>query len=102
MAYDSVNQTAKSYFMTIVNKKQKHSETKLDGCPKKMVWTIVVTSKHEDCNLMLTKPRYVVSRLDIVPYICTFVQYDGTFGAPDQGQMLDVWESQTTESGLRN
>ncbi len=25
----------------------------------------------------------VVSRLDIVPYIRTFVQYDGTFGAPD-------------------
>ncbi len=23
------------------------------------------------------------------------------FGAPDQGQMLDVWESQTTESALR-
>jgi hypothetical protein len=25
----------------------------------------------------------VVSRLDIVPYIRTFVQYDGTFGVPD-------------------
>jgi hypothetical protein len=25
----------------------------------------------------------VVGRLDIVPYIRTFVQYDGTFGAPD-------------------
>ncbi len=24
-----------------------------------------------------------------------------TFGAPDQGQTLDVWESQTTESALR-
>jgi hypothetical protein len=40
--------------------------------------------------------------LRIVPYIRTFVQYDGTFGAPDQGQTLDVWESQTAESGLRN
>jgi hypothetical protein len=30
-----------------------------------------------------------------VPYICTF-------GAPDQGQMLDVRESQTTESALRD
>jgi hypothetical protein len=26
---------------------------------------------------------HVVGRLDIVPYIRTFVQYDGTFGAPD-------------------
>ncbi len=32
----------------------------------------------------------VVGRLDIVPYIRTFVQYDGTFGASDQGQTLDV------------
>ncbi len=29
-----------------------------------------------------------------VPYKCTFV-------APDLGQMLDVWESQTSESALR-
>ncbi len=27
--------------------------------------------------------------------------YTCTFGAPDQGQTLDVWESQTTESALR-
>ncbi len=39
-------------------------------------------------------PRYV-------PYNGTFVPYDGTYGPPDQGQMLDVWESQTTESALR-
>ncbi len=29
------------------------------------------------------------------------VLYRRTFGAPDQGQMLDMWESQTTESALR-
>ncbi len=29
------------------------------------------------------------------------VLYKRTFGAPDQGQMLDMWESQTTESALR-
>jgi hypothetical protein len=29
------------------------------------------------------------------------VLYKRTFGAPDQGQMLDVWESQTIESALR-
>ena len=34
--------------------------------------------------------QVVVGRLDIVPYIRTFVQYDGTFGASDQGQTLDV------------
>ncbi len=35
LKYDpSVNQTAKSYFMTPVNKKQKQSETKLDGSLK--------------------------------------------------------------------
>jgi hypothetical protein len=28
-------------------------------------------------------PRYV-------PYKCTYVPYDGTFGASNQGQMLDV------------
>jgi hypothetical protein len=36
-----------------------------------------------------------------VPYKGTYVPYDGTFGTPDQGQMLDVWESQTTGSALR-
>ncbi len=36
--YDpSGNRTAKSYFKIIVNKKQKQSETKLDGSPKKIV-----------------------------------------------------------------
>ncbi len=35
-------------------------------------------------------------------YKGTYVLYDGTFGAPDQGQMLDMWESQTTESALRD
>ncbi len=29
-------------------------------------------------------PRYV-------PYKCTYVPYNGTFGTPDQGQTLDVW-----------
>ena len=29
------------------------------------------------------------------------VSYKHTFGMPGQGQMLDVWESQTTESALR-
>ncbi len=28
-------------------------------------------------------PSGVVGHLDIVPYVRTFVQYDGTFGAPD-------------------
>ncbi len=37
-----------------------------------------------------------------VPYKSTYVPYNGTFGAPDQGQTLDVWESQTPKSALRN
>ncbi len=37
-----------------------------------------------------------------VPYKGTYVPYDGTFGMPDQGQTLDVWESQTTMSAIRN
>jgi hypothetical protein len=37
-----------------------------------------------------------------VPYKGTYVLYDGTFGAPDQGQTLDVWESQTAKSALRD
>ncbi len=36
-----------------------------------------------------------------VPYKGTYVPYEGTFGMPDQGQMLDMWESQTTGSALR-
>ncbi len=35
-----------------------------------------------------------VSRLQTVPYICTF-------GAPDKGQMLDVCQSQTSDPGLK-
>ncbi len=38
-------------------------------------------------------PRYV-------PYKGTYVQYDGTYGASDQGQMLDMWGSLTAESAL--
>ena len=58
LKYDpSVNQTAKSYFTTIVNKQQKQSETKT-GWQSKIQWCElkVVTSKHENCNLMFTKP----------------------------------------------
>ncbi len=47
----------------------------------------------DDCHIFeifLENDITVVGRLDIVPYIRTFVQYNGTFGASDQGQMLDV------------
>jgi hypothetical protein len=40
------------------------------------------------CTLTLSycckPPRYV-------PYKCTYVPYDGTFGTSDQGQTLDLW-----------
>ena len=56
--YDpSVNRTAESYFTTIVNKKQKQSETKLDGSLKYIVQTNVDTNKHEDFNLVFTNHR---------------------------------------------
>ncbi len=29
-----------------------------------------------------------------VLYKCTYVPYDGTFGASDQGQTLDVWQGE--------
>jgi hypothetical protein len=54
--YDpSVNQTAESYFTTKVNKKsKKQSETKT-GHQSQILWCkTVVTSKHEDCNLVFT------------------------------------------------
>ncbi len=40
-------------------------------------------------------PRYV-------PYKGTYVPYDDTYGVPDQCQMLDVQEGQTTKSALRD
>ncbi len=66
-------------------------------------------------------PSYVPYKGTYVPYKSTFgapdqgqtldmwecrippkkVLYLHTFGAPDQGQMLEVWESQTTVSALR-
>ncbi len=32
-----------------------------------------------------------------VPYKCTYVPYDGTFGASNQGQMLDVWQNEDSQ-----
>ncbi len=46
-------------------------------------------------SLCRKPPSYVL-------YNGTYVPYDGTFGVPDQGQMLDVWESQTAELALRD
>ncbi len=56
--YDpSVDRTAKSYFTTIVKKKQKQSRQNWMAVQNTMVHTIVVTSKHGDCNLMFIKPQ---------------------------------------------
>ena len=52
--YDpSVNRTAESYSTTKVNKSQKQSETNWTTVSNIMVQT-VVTSKHEDFNLVFT------------------------------------------------
>ncbi len=47
--------------------------------PDAKVFVPVSMSKMLCCKL----PRYV-------PYKCTYVPYDGTFGTSNQGQMLDV------------
>jgi hypothetical protein len=36
-----------------------------------------------------------------VPYKGSYVPYEGTFGVPNQGQTLDMWESQITGSALK-
>ncbi len=51
---------------------------------------IVLRSNTYFMNTQVLTTETVVGRLDIVPYIRTFVQYDGTFGASDQGRTLDV------------
>ncbi len=50
----------------------------MSGCP--LSWVPTVLSNYP-CHKL---PSYE-------PYKGTYVLYKGTFGAPDQGQMLDVW-----------
>jgi hypothetical protein len=53
--YDpSVNQTAESYFTAKVNKKSKAVRDKKWMAVSNIMVQTVVTSKHEDCNLMFT------------------------------------------------
>jgi hypothetical protein len=56
------------------------------------VWACVLLDEAGKCR---KPPRYVL-------YKGTYAPYDGTYGAPDQGQTLDVRESQTAKSALRN
>jgi hypothetical protein len=59
LGYDpSVNQTAKSYFMTQVNKNSKAVRDKT-GWQSQIQWCKlkVVTNKHEDFNLVFTNHR---------------------------------------------
>jgi hypothetical protein len=50
----------------------------------KTVWKQRCTLQKQNLGICHKLSRYV-------PYKCTYVLYDGTFGASDQGQMLDVW-----------
>ncbi len=62
------------------------------GRPKRLA---LITICNASCTGHCCKPpRYV-------QYKGTYLPYDGTYGAPEQGQTLDVWESLTTESALR-
>ncbi len=52
----------------------------------------------------LIEPRWFFIRVgecrkppSYVPYKDTYVPYIGTFGAPDQGQMLDVWHGEDSQ-----
>ncbi len=50
---------------------------------------------------VLIEPRWFFIRGGKWRKLPRKVSYKHTFGVPDQGQMLDVWESPTTESALR-
>ncbi len=53
--YDpSVNRTAESYFTTKVNKNSKSSQRQNWSAVSNIMVQTVVTSKHEDCNLVFT------------------------------------------------
>ncbi len=45
----------------------------------------------------LSKPRACHKPPSYVPYKCTYVPYDGTFGTSDQVQMLDVWQGEDSQ-----
>jgi hypothetical protein len=52
-------------------------------------------------NITLIALVFVVCHLVMYRTKGTYAPYNGTFGAPDQGETLDVCESQTTGSALR-
>ncbi len=50
---------------------------------KKNLTVRVFLLRKIEVGICFKPPRYV-------PYKCTYVPYNGTFGASDQGQMLDL------------
>ncbi len=79
-----------------------------DGCGFAMEqkWGMYIGVPGEDCTRGLCNDPLVCGGCRMppsyIPYKGTYVPYDGTFGTPDQGQMLNMWESQTAELALRN
>ncbi len=71
---------------------------KLDAC----LVTMNQKMKHYCTQTNKLTPRICPKPPRYVLYQGTYVPYDGTYGAPDQGQMLDVQEGQTAESALRD
>ena len=57
------------------------------------------TQTHRQTDNLIFFPLWIVFSLWCKPP--RKVSYKCTFGVPDQGQRLDVWESQTSESALR-
>ncbi len=62
---------------------------------------VLCAPRPNDKFFFLIEPRWFFIRVGEWRKPPRKVLYRRTFGAPDQGQMLDVWESQTTESALR-
>ncbi len=73
-----------------------------------LLWTLVPLWSDINGWYYLRRPLSLIVSILLVgmnlPFWCKpprKVSYKCTFGVPDQGQTLDVWESQTTESALR-
>ncbi len=70
-------------------------ETVIQCSIKPLLWSTVdrfiVRWNWEPISTFCHKPpRYV-------PFKCTYVPYNGTFGASNQGQMLDVWQGEDSQ-----
>ncbi len=79
------------------------------GISAPLVWPLFIIVPMKGQNAPCTFERSLLVSLSggKIPFLWCWskppkkVSYIRIFGAPDKGQMLDMWESQTTESALR-